>query len=132
MGADYYAYVAYGFKAKASKVYDVVTKYDENTGKPYEKQVERTAAIIGRHVLNEEETEQVFCGEGFEDLDVIPVTDYEEVIIGYQMSDIGDLNCALEAKEFFPEKVPNKEKIEKVASKYDVKVGYFLVPYCSY
>ncbi len=80
MGVDFTAEVVVGFKGEIVPIIAPKTKYNEDTGEPYEvnEQTHRTFVVDGVTVADDKENCDVFCcGEGFEGLTMY-MSGYEE------------------------------------------------------
>ena len=127
MGVDYGAKALWGFPLKSRKINETVTKYDENTGKPYSKTkfshtewyLPKTDLVYDTNALYENPGET-------DGLDLINVPDYggdEEWYLGKEIEDL-EVGQTVEIDLVVP------DNIQAFADKYSLKPRIYFANYC--
>lgn len=124
MGTDISARLFAGIRVQANVTSEVITKYHEDTGKPYTKVIDATYYMIGDRKMTYEDIDAAFSGESENDLTYFHEQDSDEYcVIGIEIADTGT-NRSHDADPIKPipfEEVESKMKLaEQELAKYNV------------
>ena len=133
MSIYYSAYLLYGYKVDIKEHYENITKYNEDTGKPYSKRVYvyDDMLIDNIFICNNKHNEDMFCcGETIEGLEIIYSgyggNDNNDYYLGSIIEKVDD-DCV--AKTIDKSNKMNNT-LELFSIKYNICPDYYLIIRC--
>jgi hypothetical protein len=133
MSASYYAKVVAGFQASARPQPAKVTKYDPDTGVPYEKEIDEGVVIsCGSVEFTLKESQELTDECEVDGLKLFYDPDYfppKKGILGVNVAETQDINYSQDPIKI---EIEIPKQVEDFSKRSGLKPSFFLISECSY